>query len=48
MSFLGRHSSGMSTSRKPWGAHNKSKQGKHNAALINAQNNLTGGALLSK
>ena len=35
MSFLGRHSSGMSTSRKPWG--------KHNAALINAQNNLTGG-----
>lgn len=48
MSFLGRHSSGMSTSRKPWGGHNKSKQGKHNAALINAQNNLTGGALLSK
>lgn len=43
MSFLGRHSSGMSTSRKPWGGHNKSKQGKHNAALINAQNNLTGG-----
>lgn len=43
MSFFGRHSSGMSTSRKPWGGHNKSKQGKHNAALINAQNNLTGG-----
>lgn len=43
MSFLGRHSSGMSTSRKPWGGHNKSKQGKHNAALIHAQNNLTGG-----
>lgn len=43
MSFLGRHSSGMSTSRKPWGGHNKSKQGKHNAALIDAQNNLTGG-----
>lgn len=43
MSFLDRHSSGMSTSRKPWGGHNKSKQGKHNAALINAQNNLTGG-----
>ena len=49
MSFKGRHSFGMSSSRKPWGRDDKVKHGKHSAALIESRNNLTGGgALLSR
>lgn len=43
MSFKGRHSFGMSSSRKPWGKDDKAKHGKHSAALIESRNNLTGG-----
>ena len=48
MSFKGRHSFGMSSSRKPWGKDDKAKHGKHSAALIESRNNLTGGALLGR
>lgn len=43
MSFKGRHSFGMSSSRKSWGKDDKAKHGKHSAALIESRNNLTGG-----
>lgn len=43
MSFKGRHSFGMSSSRKPWGKDDKAKHGKHSAALIESRNNLTEG-----
>ena len=43
MSFKGRHSFGMSSSRNPWGGDNKAKHGKHSVALIESRNNLTGG-----
>lgn len=46
MSFKGRHSFGMSSSRKPWGKGDKVKHGKHSAALIESRNNLTGGGAL--
>lgn len=43
MSFKGRHSFGMSSSRKPWGGNDKAKNGKHSAALTDSRNILRGG-----
>ena len=43
MSFKGRHSSGMRSSRKPWSGLDKAKKGKHSAALVKADFNLAGG-----
>ena len=43
MSFKGRHSSGMRSSRKPWSGLDKAKKGKHSAALVEADFNLAGG-----
>lgn len=43
MSFKGRHSSDVGSSRKPWGGNDKAKNGKHSAALTDSRNILRGG-----
>lgn len=43
MSFKGRRSSGMSSSRLIQGGHEKAKLGKHASAFAVARDNLTGG-----
>ena len=48
MSFKGRHSFGMSSSRKPWGGNDKAKNGKHSAGLTDSRNILRGGGRASK
>lgn len=45
MSFKGRHSSDVGSSRKPWGGNDKAKNGKHSAALTDSRNILRGGGV---